>query len=55
MAPGFILWWSIFSSTYPEYTQHTHTSAAGRMDMNLGIASGLLVCRVAVGVMGGLW
>ena len=34
---------------------HYHTSAAGRVDLDLGVTSVLLVGGVAVGVMGGLW
>jgi len=49
-------WWSMLSSSsYPEYMQHTHTSAAGRVDLNVGMASGLIVGGVVVGVMGRLW
>ena len=34
---------------------HYHTSAAGRMDMDMGLTIVLLVGGVAVGVVGGLW
>jgi len=34
---------------------HYHTSAAGRIDMNMGLTSILLVGGVAVGVVDGLW
>jgi len=34
---------------------HYHTSAAGRIGMNMGLTSVLLVGGVVVGVMGGLW